>query len=89
MLLPFRVLLGGQPKCGISHSKTRHLRFGTALEAGAALGAVAFFTSTARCFDVLSDPLMAQVRSPKSREGCEASEACLGVPGIQYSTGDL
>eukprot|EP00913_Durusdinium_trenchii_P018725 g17595.t2 len=30
-------------------------------QAGAALGAVAFFTSTARCFDVLSDPLMAQV----------------------------
>lgn len=29
-------------------------------QAGAALGAVAFFTSTARCFDVLSDPLMAQ-----------------------------
>lgn len=30
-------------------------------QAGAALGAVAFFTSTARCFDVLSDPLMAQI----------------------------
>ena len=30
------------------------------LQEGARLGAVAFFTSTARCFDVLSDPLMAQ-----------------------------
>jgi len=30
-------------------------------QAGASLGAIAFFTSTARCFDVLSDPLMAQI----------------------------
>lgn len=56
-------------------------------QAGAALGAVAFFTSTARCFDVLSDPLMAQIsdgftsrfgrRRPFVLVGCVLYALCL------------
>ncbi|CAJ1399825.1 unnamed protein product [Effrenium voratum] len=56
-------------------------------QAGAALGAVAFFTSTARCFDVLSDPLMAQIsdgfssrfgrRRPFILLGCVLYALCL------------
>ncbi|CAK8993743.1 ATP-dependent translocase ABCB1 (ATP-binding cassette sub-family B member 1B) (Multidrug resistance protein 1B) (P-glycoprotein 1) (Phospholipid transporter ABCB1) (CD antigen CD243) [Durusdinium trenchii] len=49
---PVQLLLGSK----MTLSAPRELE-----HAGAALGAVAFFTSTARCFDVLSDPLMAQV----------------------------
>ena len=54
---------------------------------GARLGAVAFFTSTARCFDVLSDPLMAQIsdgfssrfgrRRPFVLVGCILYALCL------------
>ncbi|CAE7831154.1 ABCB1 [Symbiodinium sp. CCMP2592] len=56
-------------------------------QAGASLGAIAFFTSTARCFDVLSDPLMAQIsdgfssrfgrRRPFVFAGCILYGGCL------------
>ncbi|CAE7241231.1 ynaJ [Symbiodinium sp. CCMP2456] len=56
-------------------------------QAGASLGAIAFFTSTARCFDVLSDPLMAQIsdgfssrfgrRRPFVFAGCLLYGGCL------------
>ena len=49
-------------------------------QAGAALGAVAFFTSTARCFDVLSDPLMAQ-------DGRTCARNQVARPHLQVSDG--
>ncbi|CAE7749436.1 ynaJ [Symbiodinium pilosum] len=62
-------------------------------QAGASLGAIAFFTSTARCFDVLSDPLMAQIsdgfssrfgrRRPCLRKTfCQAALLLRGLRGL-------
>ena len=57
-------------------------------EAGAALGAVAFFTSTARCFDVLSDPLMAQAQparrgDARGRRGSRWASGSFGAMALR------